>query len=102
MKAPLPHLDPVFHQQVRTRLAILLRRREHSFAELKAALQITDGNLDAHLKKLTAAGYVHNRMVFEGRPHTRYQLSPSGKEAFDSYAMALHTVLGYGNETSGQ
>ena len=93
MTAPLPRLDPIFHQPVRTRLSVLLRRGEHSFSELKTALQITDGNLDAHMKKLTAAGYVHSRMILEGRPHTKYQLSPSGITAFDSYASALLIVL---------
>jgi len=102
MTSTLPQLDPIFHQQVRTRLAVLLRWGEISFAELKTSLQITDGNLDAHMKKLTAAGYVHSRMVLEGRPHTRYQLSPSGKEAFDSYAAALRVVLDKGIETNGQ
>lgn len=101
MTIPLPQLDPVFHQQVRTRLAALLRHEEFSFAELKAALHITDGNLDAHMKKLTSAGYVHSRMVLEGRPHTRYQLSPSGADAFDSYAAALQAILNLGNGTKG-
>ncbi|MEM7057159.1 MAG: transcriptional regulator [Pseudomonadota bacterium] len=99
---PVPHLDPVFHQPVRTRLAALLRRNEQSFAELKVALEITDGNLDAHMKKLTAAGYVHSRMVLEGRPHTRYQLSPSGVLAFDAYREALQTVLGPESGTTGE
>lgn len=99
MTSALPKLDPVFHQPVRTRLAALMRRGELSFAELKAALQITDGNLDAHMKKLTMAGYVHSRMVLEGRPHTRYRLSPSGTDAFDAYVAALRMVIYPGNET---
>ena len=101
MTTPLPKLDPIFHQPVRTRLAVLMRGAEHSFAQLKAALQITDGNLDAHMKKLTAAGYVHSRMVLEGRPHTRYQLSPSGITAFDVYKAALLHVLSAKIDTSG-
>lgn len=89
----LPVLDPIFHQPVRTRLAVLLRQKEFSFAQLKSALTITDGNLDAHMKKLSGAGYVHSRIVLEGRPHSRYSLSPSGCVAFDAYVNALRQIL---------
>ena len=89
---PPPIPDPIFHQPVRTRLALLLFTHEPSFAQLKAALSITDGNLDAHLKKLSAAGYLHSRMVLEGRPHTVYQLSQSGVAAFRVYIAALNSI----------
>ena len=88
-----PKLDPVLHQTVRTRLSALLRVRSHSFSELKSALDVTDGNLDAHLRKLSAAGYLHSRTVLKGRPHTVYRLSESGQAAFDDYAAALSMVV---------
>ena len=88
----LPLLDPMFHQPVRTRIAVLLYVGEPSFSELKSSLSITDGNLDAHLRKLSAAGYLHSRMVLEGRPHTVYQLSQSGLLAFETYLEALREV----------
>ena len=90
-----PELPPsarVFHQAVRTRLALLLFVSEPSFGQLKAALSITDGNLDAHLRKLSAAGYLHSRMVTEGRPHTLYRLSESGGEAFRTYLARLREI----------
>ena len=71
----------------------MLHVGEPSFSRLKAALKITDGNLDAHLKKLNAAGYLHSRMVLEGRVHTVYTLSDSGTEAFETYLTALRSVL---------
>lgn len=83
----------MFHQAVRTRLATLLYRGASSFTELKAALAITDGNLDAHLRKLSGAGYLHSEMVVEGRPRTVYSLSPSGIEAFEGYLDALEDLL---------
>ena len=91
--ADLPKLDPVFHQHVRTRLAVLLRSEAHSFSQLKSNLGITDGNLDAHLRKLSAAGYLHSRTALEGRPHTIYQLSESGIEAFDLYATSFGKLI---------
>ncbi len=91
--ADLPVFDPVFHQTVRTRLAALLRFDSRSFSELKSALGLTDGNLDAHLRKLSSSGYLHSQMVFEGRPHTVYQLSESGIKAFDSYVANLEQLI---------
>ena len=92
MNAIPPILDAIFHQPVRTRLSLLLYRGEPSFSQLKASLSITDGNLDAHLKKLGAVGYLHSRMVVEGRPHTVYCLSESGASAFHDYLDCLETI----------
>ena len=93
VRMKLPSLDRIFHQQVRTRLAMLLYVDEASFSQLKTELSITDGNLDAHLKKLSSAGFLHSRMVLEGRPHTVYQLSETGVEAFEAYLKSLRTIL---------
>ena len=91
----LPKLDPLLHQPVRTRLVVLLNQNPHSFAQLKAALSITDGNLDAHLRKLSAAGYLHSQMVLEGRPHTVFELSKNGKKSYQSYRKAIIALMNY-------
>jgi DNA-binding HxlR family transcriptional regulator len=89
----LPKLDPVLHQTVRTRLAVVLSKGPTSFSELKVVLQITDGNLDAHLRKISAAGYLHSEMVFEGRARTDYSLSASGDQAFSAYLHDLNLLI---------
>jgi predicted ArsR family transcriptional regulator len=89
----LPELDSVFHQPVRTRLGVLLSHGPRSFSQLKLELQITDGNLDAHLRKLSAAGYLHSEMIFEGRPRTDYGLSSSGSKAFARYVRDLRRLI---------
>jgi DNA-binding MarR family transcriptional regulator len=91
----LPALNPVLHQVVRTRLAGLLCAGSCSFTELKNRLGVTDGNLDAHLRKLSAAGYLHSRMVLKDRPQTIYALSPSGKRAFAAYLLDLRAITDY-------
>src|SRR5712671_2545312 len=88
-----PLLDPIFHQTVRTRLGSLLDAGACSFAELKTRLGVTDGNLDAHLRKLSAAGYLHSRMVIKERVQTNYSLSPSGKRAFAAYVSDLRAII---------
>lgn len=92
----LPKLDPIFHQVVRTRLAVLLHRKPHSFSQLKTALIITDGNLDAHLRRLSSAGYLHSQMLSDGkRPQTIYRLSDSGTEAFENYLSDLNFLVNF-------
>ncbi|MDA8747664.1 transcriptional regulator [Litoreibacter sp.] len=92
MKTVPPVPDAIFHQSIRTRLSLLLYIGEPSFSQLKASLSITDGNLDAHLKKLGTVGYLHSRMVIEGRPHTVYCLSESGATAFREYIGCLKAI----------
>ncbi len=88
-------LNPVLHQPVRTRIAAYLAARgEATFNELKKAIGITDGNLEAHMKKLVGAGYVETRKeTGDGRPQTFYGLSSAGRAAFRSYVSALQSLL---------
>ena len=55
---------------------------------------MTDGNLEAHIKKLRAADYVTTyKEKGEGRPQTFYQLTDSGKQAFKQYVDQLQNLL---------
>lgn len=92
----LPVLDPLLHQPVRTQIAAYLAGRgEATFAELKRVLAVTDGNLDAHLSKLVDADYVESRREAQpgGRSATVFCLSPSGRQVFAAYVLALSTLL---------
>jgi predicted ArsR family transcriptional regulator len=93
-------LDPLFHQPARTRIAAFLAARERaSFSELKRSTGLTDGNLDAHLKKLVEAGYVAaSDIPGEGRPQTAFALTSVGRRTFVEYVEALRTLLGIGPE----
>jgi len=88
-------LDVVLHQPLRTRLvAYLSTREEATFTELKKLLTVTDGNLEAHIKKLRAAEYVITHKVKgKGRPQTFYRLTEAGKEAFKQYVNQLQNLL---------
>ncbi len=93
---PPKKLDPLLHQPVRTRItAFLAARGETTFSELKKALDISDGNLDSHMKKLVASGYIMVRKVEgKGRPQSFYSLSNDGNKAFKAYVVALQDMLG--------
>ena len=88
-------LDVVLHQPLRTRIvAYLSSRGEATFTELKQLLEVTDGNLEAHIKKLRSAEYVvTNKQKGQGRPQTFYRLTDSGKSAFKHYVGQLQHLL---------
>lgn len=93
---PLPSLDALLHQPVRTQIAAYLAGRgEASFAELKRALGATDGNLDAHLVKLLDAGYLESRKEASagGRQQTVFVLTTVGRNAFAAYVSNLAALL---------
>ena len=94
-------LDRVLHQPIRTRIAAFLAARgEATFNELKQTLKLTDGNLEAHMKKLTQTGYVDVRKESKTnqnnsgkRALTFYSLSEYGKQALSTYVQALSDLL---------
>jgi len=89
-------LDTVLHQPLRTRIAAFLATRdEATFTELKISLEVTDGNLESHIKKMVAIGYVRTKKlsVKKGRATTIYSLTKKGHEAFENYLEALKRIL---------
>ncbi|MFH2134790.1 MAG: transcriptional regulator [Pseudomonadota bacterium] len=88
-------LDPLLHQPLRTQLAAFLAGAgEATFAELKRQLEVSDGNLDSHLKKLIAAEYVSVRKDDSAaRVQTCYALTPVGRTALQRYIAALQKLL---------
>ncbi|MER9946671.1 transcriptional regulator [Mesorhizobium sp. M0047] len=90
--------DEIIHQSTRLRimatLNMLERRETLDFSQLKAILDVTDGNLGAHLDTLARAGYVDIEKLFVGRrPQTRVRATTSGRRAFRGHAAFLHKIL---------
>ena len=88
-------LDPLLHQPLRTQLAAFLAGAgEATFTELKRQLDVSDGNLDSHLKKLIAANYVSVRKDdTAARTQTCYTLTKVGRAALQDYIQALQKLL---------
>lgn len=97
-------LDPLLHQPLRTQLAAFLAGAgEATFAELKRQLDVSDGNLDSHLKKLIAADYVAMRKDDSaGRIQTCYTLTKTGNAALRKYILTLQTMLPLMRENTQQ
>jgi len=98
----MEELDALLHQPLRTQLvAFLAGAGEQTFSDLKRQLAVSDGNLDAHLKKLLAAGYVAARKESgSGRPQSYFVLTDSGLAALQAYVLALQRLLPIG--TNGE
>ena len=88
-------LDRLIHE--RTRLAIvsaLAVNEALTFTELKQLLDVSDGNLSVHARKLEDAGYVKCEKSFENRmPKTSYRLTPEGRAAFERYLNHMEALI---------
>ena len=94
-------LDKLIHEKGRLGIVTLLasRREPWPFQDLKAELQMSDGNLITHLRTLGKAGYVESEKVEgESRPHTHYELTEPGRQAFEEYLAILESILDLGKE----
>jgi DNA-binding MarR family transcriptional regulator len=73
---------------------LLIANKELPFSALKQMLELTDGNLSSHLKKLEDANYIEIEKFFEGkRPKTVVRMTASGKDAFVRYIDALKRFI---------
>lgn len=88
-------LATVFDHRVRLAIGVLLARHgEVSFARLKQQLDLTDGNLGAHLRKLEDADCVALRRDFVDRkPVTWYALTKAGRRTLNLHLRALRSVI---------
>lgn len=88
-------LDPVIHERVRLGIVgALAVNSELSFNELKKLLEITDGNLSVHARKLEEAGYVKCTKSFVGRqPRTEFRLTGAGRKALETYLAQMEKVI---------
>ena len=88
-------LDNIIHERTRLGIVSALAANEQlSFAELKALLEATDGNLSAHARKLEEAGYITANKRFEGRvPRTEYALTANGRSALERYLDHMEALL---------
>ena len=94
-KFDISGLDDVIHGRVRLGIVAYLATAEVAdFAELKDLLEVTQGNLSVHLRKLEDANYVAIDKSFVGRkPLTRVRLTEPGRAAFAAYLRAMGRLV---------
>jgi len=75
-------------------MSLLIVNEELTFKTLKEMLEVTDGNLSSHLKKLEEKEYVRVEKSFEGkRPKTTIFITKVGREAFKKYINELKQFI---------
>jgi DNA-binding MarR family transcriptional regulator len=94
-------LNEIIHQPVRLRIMAALvtldKGDEFEFTTLRDLLDVTDGNLGAHLRKLEESEYITiNKIFVDRKPHTYLSATESGKKAFNGHVTALKAILQQG------
>ena len=88
-------IDEIIHGRLRLGVMTYLANADvASFSELKASLDVTQGNLSIQLRKLEEAGYIKIEKQFAGRkPLTTARLTANGRKAFARYLKALTDII---------
>ena len=88
-------LDRLIHERVRLGIVSALAvNGSLTFNDLKAILDLTDGNLSAHARKLEDAGYVRCEKSVQGRSsQTEYSLTRKGKRELTDYLEHMEALI---------
>ncbi len=91
-------IDEIIHGRVRLGvMALLMAEDVAAFTALKSALDVNEGTLSVHLRKLEEAGYVAIHKGFQGRrPLTTARLTDQGRAAMRTYLDAIGKLAGLG------
>jgi len=91
-------LNEIIHQPVRLRImaALVTLKTDDSvdFTYLRDLLDVTDGNLGAHLRKLEEAGYIAiNKEFVDRKPRSFISATSAGRKVFQEHVSALEAIL---------
>jgi DNA-binding MarR family transcriptional regulator len=94
----MAELNETIHQPVRLRimaaLVTLEAGSEVDFTYLRDLLEVTDGNLGAHLRNLEDSGYIAvNKTFVERKPRTYISATTEGRRIFQEHVAALESIL---------
>ncbi len=98
-------VDPIVHEPKRLAIMAVLIAGPTTFSNLKTAADLTDGNLDAHLRRLEDAGFIEREVrrnpLIRRQRETRYRATVKGRKAFDSYLMSMERRLAEARKVRG-
>ncbi len=95
MKNPIGQLNKIFDSRIRIGImSALMVNDSLNFNDLKALINITDGNLATHLKTLEEHKYINVEKGFIGRKtNTTYSVTQAGQKAFRTHLDALEQII---------
>jgi DNA-binding MarR family transcriptional regulator len=91
-------LNETIHQPVRLRIMAALVTLNNDdavdFTYLRDLLEVTDGNLGAHLRKLEDAEYIAiNKEFVDRKPRSFISATSTGRKVFQEHVRALEEIL---------
>lgn len=88
-------LDTAVHGPVRLGVLTALQMDGPlDFTTLKKRLEVADGAMGIHLRKLEETGYIICKKAFVGRrPKSTYRISTKGKKALSNYLNAMQRLI---------
>src|SRR5680860_122871 len=95
MKIAFNDLNKAFESRVRLGIMSALAVNDSlDFTSLKEYLDVTDGNLATHIKKLQTEEFVEVKKSFiDNKPNTSYSMTSEGKEAFENHLKVLEKII---------
>lgn len=67
---------------------------ELDFTSLKEFLDVTDGNLASHIKKLEKEEFIEIKKSFiDNKPNTSYSMTQKGRKAFEEHLTVLERII---------
>ena len=95
MKNPIAGLNKIFDNRIRLGvMSVLIVNEEISFNDLKALLEVTDGNLATHLVTLEENGFIKVHKGFIGRKtNTTYSITKLGDREFKNHVKVLEGMI---------
>ncbi len=95
MKNPIGQLNKVFDSRIRIGImSALIVNEDINFNDLKALIDVTDGNLASHLKTLEDNSFIKVQKGFIGRKtNTTYAITKAGEKAFRAHLDALEAII---------
>ena len=95
MKVSIENLHKAFESRVRLGIMAALAVNDSlDFTSLKEYLEVTDGNLASHLKKLEEEEFIEVEKSFiDRKPNTSYRMTKKGKKAFEEHLDVLEQII---------
>jgi DNA-binding MarR family transcriptional regulator len=95
VKLSFDDLHKAFESRVRLGIMSALAVNDTlDFTSLKEFLDVTDGNLATHIKKLEKENFIGVEKSFiDNKPNTKYYMTQEGKKAFDEYLNFMEQII---------
>lgn len=95
MKLSIDDLHKAFESRVRLGIMSALAVNDSlDFTSLRDFLDVTDGNLATHIKKLEQEDFIGvDKSFIDNKPNTKYYMTEKGRKAFEEHLKVLEEII---------